>query len=158
MQNAYVSVRGQIMTYEAETEKGNESFFFDPLYNIITRTPRELPEKRSYRVVPIPSYLVYLVENRRAFAEDLTVGFDGTGRLLRADHAGRWGHIYKAYKRTIPDIPPPDETWILLDGDSPDTYWPYGVAYGVALLLVLMTGFFFFRAIRGLRRLQREWS
>ena len=150
--DSYVKLRNQVMTYEAESDCCQ--YFFDPLYNIITRTPRQLPEKNLYRSVEIPGKLAWLVQQRHAFAEDLTAGFDGEGRLVRVDRAPRWRYLYDAYERTIARMPPPDETYIFLDGATPGTYWTYGVAYAAALLLVLVTGLFFVRAVCSFLRLR----
>lgn len=152
--NSYVRLENLVMTYEAESD--TYQYFFCPLFNVVVRTPRTLPEKEIYRSVEIPSDLLYLVENRLAFAEDLTTGFSGEGRLLRADDAPRLRFLYEAYARTVTNPIPPEETWIFLDGDTPSTYWPYAAGYALAIVLVVMTGFFFWRAVRVYARLRAE--
>lgn len=152
--NAYVSIANQLMTYEAESD--HYQYFLDPLYFVITRTERDLPEKRQYRSVEVPAELIWLLQERHAFPEDLTVGFDGTGRLLRADRAPRWARaIYDAYRDILRDRPA-DQVYLFLDGETPADYVSYAVAYGVAVLLVLLTGFFFLRAVLVYRRARRQ--
>ena len=151
--DSYVKLQNQVMTYEAESD--NNEYFYDPLFHIITRTGiGRLPKKQEYRTVEIPAKLAWLVEDRHAFAEDLTAGFDGEGRLIRVDQAPRLRYLYDAYKRTIVRLPPPDETWLFLDGDRPVDYWTFAAAYAAAVLLVLMTAWFFIRAVRNYRRLR----
>jgi hypothetical protein len=152
--NSYVRLTGQVMTYEAESE--TYQYFYCPLFDIITRTPRPLPAKDQYRSVEVPADLVWLVEERLAFAEDLTAGFSGEGRLLRADQAPRHHYLYDAYARTVTRPAPPDETWIFLDGDVPSDYWAYVAGYALALFLLGMSTWFFVRALRVYRRVRRS--
>lgn len=151
--NSYVEMKNLVMTYEGESD--NYRYFYDPLYSVIVRTAAELPEKEVYRHVDIPASLVWLVENRQAFAEDLTVGFDARGRLLRADLAPRkLRRIAEQYNDIIRR--PLDEIYILLDGETPGGYAWFAVAYGIAALLVLLTALFLARAIRNYRRVLRS--
>lgn len=154
--NSYVRMSNLVMTYEAESD--SYQYFYCPLFDVITRTPGPLPVKDVYRSVEIPGDLVWLVEKRLAFAEDLTAGFSGEGRLVRADQADRYRYLYDAYARTVTAPAPPEETWIFLAGDRPSTYWPYAAGYAIALLLVGMTGWFFLRAIRLYRRVRASLS
>lgn len=150
--NTYVRLANLVMTYEAESD--TYEYFYCPLYNIIARSSQPLPAKDQYRSVEIPADLLWLVEERLAFAEDLTAGFSGEGRLIRADSAPRYDFLYEAYARTVTAPAPPEETWIFLEGDRPSAYWPYAVGYALALLLVLLSGWFFLRAIRLYRRVR----
>lgn len=151
--DAYVSLKNQVMTYEAESDE--YEYFFDPLYNIITRAPGPLPEKRYYRTVEVPSDLMWLLEDRKAFAVDLTAGFDGTGRLVRADAAPRWVRsIYDAYSDIV--RLPPDQVYVFLADTPPSAYRHIAIAYAIAAVLFFFTAFLFVRAARNLLRVRRE--
>jgi len=151
--NSYVRLANQVMTFEAESD--SYQYFYCPLYDIVTRTRRPLPTAREeYRSAEVPAELQWLVEERRAFAEDLTVGFSGEGRLLRADRAPRYRYIYDAYARTVTAPAAPEKTWIFLDGDVPSSYWAYPAGYALALRLVGLTTAVFVRAVRVYRRVR----
>ncbi len=147
--NSYVALENQVMTYEAESDR--YEYFFDPLYNIITRTRRSLPRKQLYRTVEVPEHLVWLIEDRKAFAEDLTAGFDGQGRLLRADQAPRRAKsLYRVYEDIIQL--PTNEVYLFYEGEAPRDYLSYAIGYLVALAIILTTGMFFIRSYRVYRR------
>ncbi len=177
--DAYVRFRNAVMTYEAESgsvgieEKARYQYFIDPLYTIIVRTPRDLPVKDAFRSVDLPAGLVYLVEQRKAFAEDLTAGFDGEGRLLRASALTRGArYVLDTYMRggficnrdtdccqpghcapnqtlrRCPHCVSLDDVYVFLDQERPgDAYWQ-PIFYGLMLLLIGAAAYFFLATVR----------
>ncbi|NUN12951.1 MAG: hypothetical protein HUU55_04880 [Myxococcales bacterium] len=149
--NTYVRAEGLVMMEIAQA--GRFQYFFCPLYNIIVRTERELPEKARADLTYIelePEWLPIL-ENRLALPSDLTAGFEATGQLLRLTDGPRWvKEVRKFYDAEL--TVPPDQAFLLLDGEAPgDKLW-YVFAIGIFILLAGSSGWLYARA----RRVERE--
>ena len=155
--NTYISVENQFVTYEAESESFN--YFLDPLYFVITRTKRDLPEpeiRGRWYQEEVPEGLLHLLLEKHVYVEDFTTGFGGKGRLLRADLAPKWvRNIYTAYRDILRERPA-EQVHIFLEGETTRDYWMYPLAYGLAILLVLMTGGFLVRAVVVYVRVRRQ--
>jgi len=144
--NSYVTVENLVPTRTVATE--DRTYFLSPLYDILVRTPRPLPvpPQRLDSVALDPS-LLRLVQERRAFPENLLVRFDVTGRLMRLDKAPRWTRrIRRAYTPYLRH--PESKAWLLLDGEHPSDCLGYVWVYAGALLLLLLTGAYVLRARR----------
>jgi hypothetical protein len=144
--NSYVTVENLVPTRTVATE--DRTYFLSPLYDILVRTPKPLPvpPQRLDSVVVDPS-LLSLVQNRRAFPENLLVRFDVTGRMMRLDKAPRWTRrIRKAYTPYLTH--PEHKAWLLIDDVHPRDCLGYVWVYVGALILVLLTGAYVLRARR----------
>lgn len=149
--NTYVRAEGLVMMEIAQA--GRYQYFFCPLYNIIVRTDRELPEKARADLTYIelePEWLPIL-ENRLALPSDLTASFEATGQLLRLTDGPRWvNEVRKFYDAEL--TVPPNQAYLLIDGEAPGNKLWYVLAIGIFMLLIGSSGWLYFRA----RRVERE--
>lgn len=142
--NIYVSAREIFSSYEAEGEIARageievQRFYLDPLFNIVVRTTRPVPDKPYHRAasIAVPEGFLEILEKRKAFPYDLVVPIDVTGRLIRATMAPRWHRKPLRYFASIARLDP-SEMWLLLEDDPPEAYGMFALFWGVALSLVL---------------------
>ena len=151
--NTFVELPSMVPTNALATKA--HTYFLCPLFDVIVRTSRPLPSppERLRDFVVDPKY-VSLIQNRRAFPQNLLVSYEGRGRLMRLDKAPRWTRRVVRHYLTFMEHPP-EEAWILLDGEEPKEYQIYLWLFIGAFSLVLLTGWFVYRAI-GERARRRE--
>lgn len=133
-ENRYVKLSGLLLTSESESGKFN--YFYCPLYQIVVRTEKELPEQplSSRASIEVDAKYTPLLTDRRAFPHDLTVFFEAQGRLMRFRDAPRWAaSVFRYYAPNIQGTP--EDAYLLLDGEAPSDFLWYGVGLLVALLL-----------------------
>lgn len=141
----YVRLENMLVTHdELESSSGKYRYFFCPIYDIVVRTSRPLPEPpiRIARVA-IPNGLEFLVEQGKAQITDFGRSFDARGMLLRLrDMPGFRGGIDRFARERLKLSPEEiDEAWGLLDGETPQDQYQAMFMLGVALLsLVLAVG------------------
>ncbi len=154
--NSWVRFENGIMTEERESSTGT-FFFFEPMLKAVIVTTRPLPEK-SPRIAQMHAGFSDLVNTRWILVRDLTAGFSGQGRLVRADQAPRryQGLIdaYKGYLRLGTRLPADQTLWLILDGAEPRGQAVYVGIYVVALLVMMLSIVFWLRARRRLKDLE----
>lgn len=123
--------------------------FFCPMYGIVVRTTRPLPEPSWHRMgtLEIDERLVELIQDRQAFPSDLTVSFGGEGRLVRGaqvpEDMRRAVNTYALKtKREAADL------WVFIDGDEPASHSVTGIVWGLAAVVPLVSLLFLLRAMR----------
>jgi len=141
---SFVRLENLMVTNVANSKKYN--FFFCPIYKVLVRTTRPLPE-RSLRVARtvIPTGLEYLVEQRRVWVEDFSTRFDAEGWIMPIREAPGWDGGLRDLVMTPPEPdrrpilePGEEETaWVLLDGESPKShYWALIVLISVVFVVL----------------------
>ncbi|PIE18986.1 MAG: hypothetical protein CSA66_03325 [Proteobacteria bacterium] len=165
--NTYVSLSGMVITRvliargtdddgEPLPESESDSLFFDPTFNVIVKTERKLPDP-PLRIgqVEIDRRLVGLVNKRLVFPSDLTVSFDAEGRLVRGDDVPR--HMMRSVNYYAERMKlPPEDLWVLIDGDTPGDHSLVVIVWGLAAIVPLVALFFLLRAIRLRAAYRRE--
>lgn len=117
----YVRLRNLIVSRD-EISTRTYRFFFCPIYRVLVRTARPLPEG-SLRVAQavVPEGLEYLIEQRKVFPEDFALHFDAEGWLLPLDRVPGWKSGLEQWVRT--DLKMTDaeiaSSYALLDGETP---------------------------------------
>jgi len=152
---SFVRLDNMMVTNRAEDRKFN--YFFCPIYNVLVRTERPLPD-RSLRVAraEIQDGLEYLVEQRRVFVEDFTTSFDGQGWIRRIKDAEAWEGGLREYVIESPQLSAEqaESAWILRDGESPVShYWSMIVLVSV-VFVVLASAASLILALRAYRRIR----
>lgn len=153
---SYVRLENLIVSRD-EVRTRTYRFFFCPIYRVLVRTARPLPEG-SMRVVQaeVPEGLEYLIEQRKVFPEDFALHFDAEGWLRPLREVPGWDAGLRDWVRN--DLKLSDEevaaSFALLDGESPrGQYWAVIVlASSVLVVLASLAGLFV--AVRALRRLR----
>jgi len=126
-----------------------EYFYFSPLTHCIVKTPQEIPEKETYRLLtpelgPFESRLV--IENR-AHPEDVMVSMKGDGRYLAGtDVLDRFDTLVNFFSQQ--SKVPRDEICLILDGDLPEDNWPAVPMAALPLVIVLITLGIFLASLR----------
>lgn len=134
---------------DAAAEAGVNRLFFCPMYGIVVRTQRPLPEPAWHRMgtIEIDERLVELLQNRQAFPSDLTVSFGGEGRLVRG------AQVPEDMRRAVNTYAlktkrEADELWVFIDGDAPSSHSVTGIVWGLAAVVPLVSLLFLLRAMR----------
>ena len=131
--------------------------FFDPMFNIVVRTARVLPQPKwnHMGMIEIDERLIDLIKRKLVFPSDLTVSFTGSGRLVRgADVPEDMRRAINTYARdTKHDV---TDLWIFLDDDTPSQHSLAGIVWGLAAIVPLVSFFFLLRAIRLRARYRRQ--
>lgn len=142
--NTFVELPNMVPTNALATKA--HTYFLCPLFDVVVRTSRPLPTPpdRLQDFTVEPKFLA-LLQERRAFPQNLLVKYEGRGRLMRLDKAPRWTrrivrHYLGFTKR------PAKEAWLLLDGEEPRNYKIYLWLFFGAFGLVLITAWFVYRA------------
>ncbi|NOZ01912.1 MAG: hypothetical protein GXP54_08500 [Deltaproteobacteria bacterium] len=141
---SYVRLKNLMVTNQAEGRK--YKYFFCPIYNVLVRTTRPLPE-RSIRVsrAVIPDGLDYLVEQRRVWVEDFSTSFDVQGWIMPLKDMPGWNGGLRDYvlkppgpgQRAILTKDEVNTAWALLDGESPASeYWAFIVLVSVIFVVL----------------------
>lgn len=155
---SYVRLRNLIVS-RAELGTKKYNFFFCPIYRVLVRTPRPLPEG-SIRVAQaeIPEGLEYLVEQRKVWPEDFALHFDAEGWLLTLQKVPGWDKgirewVKNELKLTDEEI---ENSFALLDGETPGSqYWALLVL--IAAIVAMVGGSAtFVLAMQRLKRLQAQ--
>ena len=139
----YVRVRNLLVTHdELKSSSGKYRFFFCPIFNILVRTTRPLPEPpiRISRV-EIPEGLEFLVEQNKVEIIDFGRSFDAEGMLLRLrDMPGFESGIEAfALERLRLSQEEIEEAWGLLDGETPQNQYLAMFMLALAVLGVLVS-------------------
>lgn len=139
--DTYVRLENLMVTHAAEGKK--YGYFFCPIYNVLVRTTRPLPD-RSIRVARtvIPAGLEYLVEQRKVWVEDFATRFDAQGWIMPLKSARAWESGLREF--TANDLKLSDReaesAWFLRDDESPKShYWALIVL--VAVVIVVLSSF-----------------
>ncbi|MEC8023795.1 MAG: hypothetical protein VX223_07645 [Myxococcota bacterium] len=138
---------------EERISASDVTYFFDPILRMIASTPRALPEKMTSQPA-IHAAFMDLHGERWILPSDMTISFSGEGRLLRADRAPRrYRAIVKIYREELLlDSRLADETlWLFIDGETPDNLRAYGVVFGLALAVVILSIIFWIRSRQRVR-------
>ena len=162
--NSYVSVRGLFMTYELQAEgsdkaedvkpetsqDGSRKYFICPMFDVAVQTTRPLPEKAWNRNVEIDGDFIDLINHRRAFPQDLTVTFEGRGRIFRLNEAPSWAQrmVRRWY---VEDLGVPldgERALVFLDGEVPGKYSKYAYFWAFGVLAPVVPFFLLIRALR----------
>jgi hypothetical protein len=151
--NTFVELPNMVPTNVLATK--DHTYFLCPLFDVVVRTSRPLPTPpvRMRNFVVDPKFLS-LLQKRRAFPQNLLVRYEGRGRLMRLDKAPRWTRRVLRHYYGFMDHPP-EEAWLLLDGEEPQNYRIYLWIYFGAFALVALTIFFIYRALRERARLRQ---
>ncbi|MFT7624131.1 MAG: hypothetical protein ACI9WU_003318 [Myxococcota bacterium] len=155
--NTWMRYENGIMIEEREGATGT-FYFFDPILKAVVVTRRDLPEKNP-RTASIHVSFAELISNRWILPRDVSAAFSGQGRLLRAkDAPRRYSNIVKAYREyLVLDTRMGDETlWLFLDGAEPKSQGTYAAIYGIALAVILLSIFFYWRARRRVTLLEES--
>ena len=165
--NTYVSASGLVITRvliargtgddgKLVPESEADRLFFDPTYNLIVKTERTLPEPPlRLAQVEIDRRLAELVRRRLAFPSDLTVSFAAEGRLVRGEDVPAYMRRSVNYYAERMKLPP-DDLWVLSDGDTPGDHSLVGIVWALAAIVPLVALFFLLRAIRLRATVRRE--
>lgn len=151
---SYVRLENLIVSRD-EVRTRTYRFFFCPIYRVLVRTARPLPEG-SVRVAQaeIPEGLEYLVEQRKVFPEDFALRFDAEGWLLSLDKVPGWDAGIREWVRD--DLKLSEEeiasSFALLDGETPRGQVWAVVVLASSILVVLASIAGLVAAIRALRR------
>jgi hypothetical protein len=101
----------------------------------------------------IDSAFLELIQDRRAFPENLDVTFKAQGRLVTLENAPLSARAAMVtYKQRIPRET--DHFFLLLDGEEPGDYSHYALLWGAAVVVPLLPLFLFLRAFRRRRKLR----
>lgn len=145
--NTWVRFENAIMTEEREGGSGS-FFFYEPILSAVVVTRRALPDKHM-RTIALHASFAELIGGRWIHPHDLSAAFSGEGRLLEASEAPRrYRSILKRYRawlhldRRLGDRP----LWLILDGVKPPDQAVWVGIYVVALLVILLSLFFYWRA------------
>ncbi len=153
---SYVRLENLIVSRD-EVRTRTYRFFFCPIYRVLVRTARPLPEG-SMRVAQaeVPEGLEYLIERRKVFPEDFALHFDAEGWLRPLREVPGWDAGLGDWVRN--DLKLSDEeiasSFALLDGETPrGQVWAVVVlASSVLAVLASLAGLVV--AVRALRRAQ----
>lgn len=153
--NSYVKFENLIMTEERESA-GGSYYFFEPMTRMVVVTSRALPEKNP-RANTVHSSFAELVNQRWLLVHDMTAGFSGQGRLIKESEAPRkyrkTARAYRDYLQLDSRLDGKD-LWIFLDGVEPASQSIYLWIYAVAILVLLLSGYFYWKAHRKLQLLE----
>ncbi|TNF32580.1 MAG: hypothetical protein EP329_09685 [Deltaproteobacteria bacterium] len=163
--NTYVHLDGLVISRVYTQTRGPEDkpgdpvykLFFDPMYNIIVRTDRELPRPawNHMGMQEIDERLIDLIKQKKVFPSDLTVAFGGSGRLIRAaDVPEDMQRAVNTYTRDTKLET--EDLWVFLDDDTPSKHSLAGIVWGLAAIVPLVSLFFLLRAMRLRARYQRQ--
>ncbi len=153
---SYVRLENLIVSRD-EVRTRTYRFFFCPIYRVLVRTARPLPEG-SMRVAQaeIPEGLEYLVEQRKVFLEDFALHFDAEGWLRPLREVPGWDAGLRDWVHN--DLKLSDEeiasSFALLDGETPRGQVWAVVVLASSVLAVLASLLGLLVAVRALRRLQ----
>ena len=163
--NSYVKTDGMFVTYAMESirdaneapddERPSYRYFLCPLFDTLVRTSQPFPEARGHwgAQTPIDPAFLELIQDRRAFPENLAATFKGQGRLVTIDHAPLSARAaVGTFKQRIPGDT--DHFFLLLDGEEPADYSHYAILWAAAFLVPLLPLFLFLRALRRRRKLR----
>lgn len=157
--NRYVTAKGLIMTQISEA--GHKTYFLDPLYDIIVRTERELPDKpvRTSAYVEVDGAYQPILANRLAFPHDLTVFFEAEGRLVRLGAPpeqlrGELKKVSAHYSRVINGQP--EDAYILYESEDPSSYLWYVAAMLLAIALIGLSGWIYWKSYQFEQSLKRR--
>ncbi len=151
---SYVRLENLIVSRD-EVRTRTYRFFFCPIYRVLVRTARPLPEG-SMRVVQaeVPEGLEYLIERRKVFPEDFALHFDAEGWLLPLDRVPGWDAGLRDWVRN--DLKLSDEeiasSFALLDGETPRGQVWAVIVLASSVIVVLASVAALVVAIRALRR------
>jgi hypothetical protein len=123
---------------------------------MIVSTPRTLPEKLTTQPA-IHAAFVELHGSRWILPSDMTISFSGKGRLVLADRAPRrYRAIVKIYREALllDERLENEQLWLFIDGETPESQRAFGVVFGLALIVVLLSIGFWIRARRRVRVLE----
>ena len=115
---AQARVENLLVTHPAAGKTNN--YFYCPIYGILVRTPRSLPEPSGRLTdTEIPAGLEYLLQQRKVLPEDFSQRFDAEGWLLPLREApGFRGGIEEYVRNTLKLSDAEfDVSWALLDGE-----------------------------------------
>jgi len=163
--NTYVKLDGLIISrVYSQTRSPDDApddpvykLFFDPMFNIVVRTARELPRPawNHMGMMEIDDRLIDLIKQKKVFPSDLTVSFGGSGRLIRAaDVPEDMRRAVNTYARDTKLET--EDLWVFLDDDTPSRHSLAGIIWGLAAIVPLVSLFFLLRAIRLRARVQRQ--
>lgn len=148
--NQFAHASGLVMT--SESEAGRYRYFYCPLYQLVVRTERELPDQplSTAAHIEVDAKFAPLLESRLVFPHDLTEFFEAEGRLIRFADAPRWARpALQFYAPLIEGRP--EDAYLLVDGDAPSSFVWYGVGLFAALAISGVSVWLWWRA----RRLER---
>jgi len=160
--NQYVSLKGLFVTLESEGERETSKvgerevvsrFFMTPTFDIVVRTQQAFPHKslRQQWSLEIDGRYAPLLEQRRAFASDLTTTVEVTGRLMHAKDVPYWHGDPLIYFQQVSGQPA-QEMWLMLDGSRPSDHSTSAIAFAIALLFALAGAAFVLRSWARSRR------
>lgn len=165
--NTYVHLDGLVISRVYTQSRGPEAdatkdepiykLFFDPMFNIVVRTTRDLPRPKwnHMGMMEIDDRLIDLIKQKRVFPSDLTVAFGGNGRLIRASDVPE--DMRRAVNTYARDTKlEADNLWVFLDDDTPSKHSLAGIVWGLAAIVPLVSLFFLLRAIRLRARYRRQ--
>jgi len=138
---------------EERISRSDVTYFFDPILRMIVSTPRTLPEKLTTQPA-IHAAFVELHGGRWILPSDMTIAFAGKGRLVLADKAPRrYQAIVKVYRDALllDSRLEGEQLWLFIDGETPESLRAYGVVFGLALIVVLLSIAFWVRSNRRVR-------
>jgi hypothetical protein len=153
--NNYIRAERMITTSVFDSPK--YSFFFCPLYKIVVRTEQRIPEKPMHRsYFEVAEGDARILSEKLAFVWDLQLDFTGEGRLLSVDSLpSRYQSLWKTFRNELGEEAD-GEVFILLDGESPNQYLWFLLAYLASFGLVAFSGRGFWIARRRYAELKRE--
>lgn len=151
---SYVRLQNLIVSRD-EVRTRKYRFFFCPIYRVLVRTARPLPEG-SVRVAQaeVPAGLEYLIQQRKVFPEDFALRFDAEGWLIPLREVPGWDAgirdwVLNDLKLSEQEV---DASFALLDGETPHgQYWAIIVLVS-AVLMVLASFASLAVSLRALRR------
>lgn len=151
---SYVRLRNLIVS-RAEVSSRTYRYFFCPIYRVLVRTARPLPEG-SVRVAQaeVPAGLESLIEQRKVFPEDFALHFDAEGWLLPLREVPGWKAGLQDWVRNDLKLSEDEinASFALLDGEAPrGQYWAV-VVLASSILIVLASFASLVLAVRALRR------
>lgn len=135
---SYVRLENLLITHTAVSETKKYNIFFCPIFNILVRTQKELPEgDMRVNQAEIPEHLVYLVEQRKVSIDDFNRRFDAQGLIVKFQDMSTPKSNLKDYIQKEVGIPEGniDNVLVLLDGENPESHL-------VDFLLMLGIGIF----------------
>jgi hypothetical protein len=171
--NVYVTLDGLFVTHEMEVigeddqaltpdeiqarEAAGERhrYFLCPMFAVVVRTTQPFPTKPWGRTaVTVDAAYVDLLNERKAFPQDLTVSMGGQGRLIRASEAPSWARsAVNTYRKTA--NLDPEAAWVFIDGDAPGDYASFAILWAAALLAPVLPLVLLGRALLARRRRRR---
>ncbi|PKN54907.1 MAG: hypothetical protein CVU56_24085 [Deltaproteobacteria bacterium HGW-Deltaproteobacteria-14] len=157
--NTYVHLDGLVISRVYTQSRGPDAdptadepvykLFFDPMFNIVVRTTRDLPRPKwnHMGMMEIDDRFIDLIKQKRVFPSDLTVSFGGNGRLIQASDVPE--DMRRAMNTYARDTKlEADNLWVFLDDDTPSKHSLAGIVWGLAAIVPLVSLFFLLRAIR----------